>query len=290
MNIKINRLNILKSGFFACICMGVFLVCCNKDSGSNNNGVNKFINAKWKISDPDSEYSSFEFNKDGNYIVIENVSTGSKRSAGLKRSQILISGMKRFAESNLSPIHFGTYKIEGNTIILSGFGTINIISITAEEFCFSFVLESTGKEWNYVATTEDQGQTSSRTEMLCRTWKLNKVVFDESFIPEELKEYLKKEYGANWKAEIEKEYNEELAGSIILFSKAGTYLILYQGEDEEAGLSEWKWANKEETAIYYSWDNWKDDWEDNIVSIKDLKSTSLKMQEEGMIYEMTLVK
>ena len=133
------------------------------------------------------------------------------------------------------------------------------------------VLEATGMKNNFVAGKSDEPiSSSSRTDMLCRTWIIQKVT----------------------DADGNEIYDDDdFLGSIVLFSKAGTYLVLYGGEGGEAGLSEWKWANSEQTKLYYSWDNWEDDWEkNNIVTITDLKSTSLVIEEYGEFWHFSLKK
>jgi hypothetical protein len=266
-----SRGNFLRKACFSLLATGIIFSGCNDKEDNPTNVTTNTISAKWEILDSKSPYASFEFNKDGNYIVVENdVATKSSTKASIRNSLFKSNSIKiqrtSSSESNLSPIHFGNYKIEGNKIILSGFGLIEVISISQEEFSFSFTLEATGVKNSFVASKSAEPiSTSSKTEMLCRTWILNKVVGDE-------------------------EMSDEIAGSIVLFSKAGTYLVLYGGEGGEAGLSEWKWANKEETSIYYSWDNWQEDWQDNIVLIKELSSTTLKIQEDDLIYELTLSK
>jgi hypothetical protein len=274
-------------------------VSCNKDNNEDDSDVSvNTLSAKWEISDSKSPYASFEFNKDGNYIVVENdVETSVKSLSTSLRTSFFKNNISQAVrtrssepESNLSPIHFGTYKIEGNKIILSGFGLIEVVSITAEEFCFSFTLESTGEKDSFVAGKSDEPiSASSRTEMFCRTWILDKMTIDvNSFSQEDIDDF-KNEYGDNWKNILEQELTEENKGICVLFSKAGTYLVLYDGEKGEAGLSEWKWANSQETRFYYSWDNWtEEDWSDNIVTIVDLKSTSLAVEEDGEIYYFKL--
>lgn len=274
------------------------LVSCEKDNNNEgNNGVSiNTISAKWKISDSNSPYTSFEFNKDGNYIVVENVELNLRSSSTISKSSLFNSNSLRVAktrasesESNLSPIHFGTYKIEGNKIILSGFGLIEVVSITAEEFTFSFTLEATGKKNNFVAGKAVESiSSSSRTDMLCRTWIVDKVTIDFSYFSQENIDYYKDEYGDNWQNILEQEQTEKYQGICILISKAGTYLVLYDGEEGNAGLSEWKWANDQETGFYYSWNNWTDDWNYNIVTITDLKSTSLAIKEHELIWHLKL--
>jgi hypothetical protein len=282
---------------------GFAFVACDKDKDNDKEsdiGVSvNTISAKWVISDSKSSYSSFEFNKDGNYIVVENVEANLRNSSVISKAALFKNnGFKAAAktrssesESNLSPIHFGTYKIEGNKIILSGFGLIEVISLTAEEFSFSFTLESTGEKNSFVAGKSDEPiSTSSRTEMLCRTWVGDKVTIDVSKLSEEDIYYFVQEYGENWKVQVEKEATDDFKGLIALFSRAGTYLVLYKGEDGEAGLSEWKWANTQETKIYYSWENWTDEWEENIVTVTNLTSNTLAFEEWGYIYHMVLKK
>ena len=59
-------------------------------------------------------------------------------------------------------------------------------------------------------------------------------------------------------------------------------------------MSEWKWANKEETKLYYSWENWTDNWEEeNIVTINQLSNNALVFQENidglgDVIYHLSL--
>lgn len=262
---------------FAC---AFTFVACDKENGNEGDiSVSKnTISAKWEISDNNSPYASFEFNQDGSYIVVENVEMNMRSSSVISKASLFNSNSLRAAktrssesESNLSPIHFGTYRIEGNKIILSGFGLIEVISITAEEFTFSFTLEATGQTNSFVANKSAEPiSSSSRTEMLCRTWVIERLTDGNN-----------------------NDINDDgadIIGSIVLFSRAGTYLVLYGGEGGEAGLSEWKWANSQETKLYYSWENWTDDWSDNIVTITDLKSTSLVIEEYDWYWHLSLKK
>ena len=257
---------------------------CGKDNNENGNGESVSMNtisAKWEISDSNSPYASFEFNKDGNYIVVENVGgtnlksliTSSKASLFKTNSLKAASTRSSESESNLSPIHFGTYRIEGDKIILSGFGLIEVISITAEEFLFSFTLEATSEKNSFVANKSAEPiSSSSRTDMFCRTWIVQESIITENGVRQ---------------SDIEDESN----GIIVLFSKAGTYLCIYSWE-EEAGLAEWKWADKEETKWYYSWDNWKYDCEYCIATITELSNNTMVIQggSDGFEYKyyMTL--
>jgi hypothetical protein len=52
---------------------------------------------------------------------------------------------------------------------------------------------------------------------------------------------------------------KEVAGTgdelMVLYSKAGTYLISYP--DGEFELAQWKWKDAAENEFLYSWHNWK---------------------------------
>ena len=298
-----NKENILIQLSFALLISIAILSGCKESDTEEEElevgNVPAFINAKWEISDPNSDFKSFEFNKDGNFIVVtkayENEYTfrsGTAIKSSLNTNDNLFQRNNiTLRTSALSPVHFGTYSIQGDTITLSEFGTINVISITAATFNFSFKLTSTGESWEFTTQTHDPVTISSRTEMLCRSWKLDRVRLDFSYLDEETINYYEENFGEDWKEKEEKEANEE-TGLIILFSKAGTYLIMYPGAI--AGLSEWKWVNNQETSFYYSWDNWYEGWQENVVYINELSNTTLKLQELSkgngcmIIYELLL--
>jgi hypothetical protein len=256
-----------------------FNSCDDDENNKDNDPLVDAISAKWEISDSNSPYASFEFNKDGNYIVAERVETDAERvettlqSSGASAGQPFIkSNSFRTAgtrlsepEQNSSPVYFGTYRIEGNRIILSGFGSIEIISMTDDEFSFSLTLEGTKEKTDFVAEKSDEPiAASSRTDMLCRTWVLERMTEDGESIP--------------------------AGGSMtVLFSRAGTYLVSYVYEGS-TGLSSWKWANSQETQFYYSWEKWMDDWNNNLVTITNLTSTSFSADEGGTTLHFKLKK
>jgi len=238
-----------------------FVISCDNDTTKNNDFVSKqAISAKWNITDSNSRYSSFEFTMDGFYIVIEN-SNQSSRSIQVSKNVFdndeepiplfgLISANRQV--TNLSTIHTGTYRIDGNQIILEGFGVLHPISITVEEFIFSFTLVISGQNYEYhsVKVNNQQINDSSRTNLFCRFWtivKVNNQIYDH---------YI---------------------GISVICSKAGTFLTLHP--DGTSSLGEWKWANSEETMFYYSWDNWDDNYQNNVVYTLELTSSKMITKE-----------
>jgi hypothetical protein len=304
MNKKVKILTALMSLFVA-----FATISCSSDNNDDNNSQN-IISGKWMITNSGSDYASFEFTSYGHYIVVENTPATTESSyAGKLKSSFMQKGnpaaMRTSAEtssdtdseSNLSPVHHGTYTINGDVITLTGFGVLNIISITAEQFTFSFTLQENGETGEYTANLlAPPISESDRTKLMCRVWTVKDFDIDEDAMSDDDKEYYFNRYGPAWRDSlIQDEIDHGLLNATVLFSRAGTYLILYAKEDSEAGLSEWKWVNSEEKSWYYSWDNWQDNWDDNIVEIIELNKTSLiftdtKLADERylMIYHLAL--
>lgn len=292
MNIRLHHFSRLL--FSVALVSLVFSCKKDKTEETQKTKIDHPIIGKWNIAKEDSPYLSFEFNEDGNYIVVVNQSStgGGKVYLDTKSRSTLLSreGLAKSenAKSNLSPIHFGTYKIEGNKIILSGFGLIDIISLTEEEFHFSFTIQSTGEKLEYIADkTKEAISSSNKTDMLCRTWAIERVSIDRDNFSEEEIEMYEYAHGENWLQVMTATYNEAYKGTIVLFSKAGTYMTYREGEDE-ANMAEWKWTNQEENAFYYSWDNWQSDWESSVAEISELSNTGVVMEDIFFTYYMKL--
>jgi len=232
------------------ILMAIFLIalvfgmtaCNNPDGTQGNNGggiVSKeTISGKWETSD--SANSTFEFTKDNVYIVVGNFGRPASREA---TQQIYV--------------YTGKYTISGTIITLEGFGVIEVKSFSDEEFSFSLKLTDSNEAYNFQSVKQENTiASSSRTNMLCRYWKIvNFSALDD--------------------------LTEQLIGSFVLFSRAGTYLVTYN--DGRTGLSEWKWKNTEQTILQYSWDHWEYFGE---VQIQNLTASSLKIVENGEVWEL----
>ena len=147
-------------------------------------------------------------------------------------------------------VYTGTYTISGNKITLEDFGVLEIKSFSNDEFSFSLKLTDSDESYDYQAIRQDDTIVSStQTNLLCRFWKVIKP--------------------------------SDMAGTGVLFSKAGTYLVTYT--DGSTGLAEWKWKNTEQTTLQYSWDRWE---ESDEVQIQELTASSLKINEMGDTYEL----
>lgn len=209
-------------------------VSCGKDEESPQPGLFDTINGKWEVNGS-SEFESFEFNQSGNYIVV--VPAGG---AG-------------------PTVQFGTYEVINNTTVeLSNFGTISEAQVGTNSIDFKLeVVSNPGSKVTLNASKKAEMASSSKTALLCRTWKL--VSVDGVSVvgtPDEL---------------------------TVLFSKAGTYFVSTNATD----VAEWKWKTSAEVAFFYTWSGTFVD--EDYVDIIELTASTLKIDEDGTEFVLTPV-
>jgi hypothetical protein len=172
-----------------------------------------FLDEKWDVVSANSPYISFEFTHDSNYIVVE------------KNDNSIW---------DIPLIHFGEYKIQdSDTIDLKNQGILKIKSVDNDDIYFTFMPNAgagtSGREKAYEAKKAASIAESPKTDLLCRTWKIQRLD------------------------------GKNVAGTedelVVLYSKAGTYLISYP--DGEMELAQWRWKDWAEDEFLYSWHNWK---------------------------------
>lgn len=199
----------------------------------------KSISAKWNISSTASSYISIEFNESLTYIIVSSEEVKSAEGEGA--------------------VLFGTYEVvDKSTLKLNGFGTVLLGDVGSQNI--TFTLRPTGQSSQTITASKSPTTipASSRTEMICKTWKLDKIEY----------------FGLTVSEKIECE--EENAGLTItvLFSAAGTYFV--DRSDDEGGLAVWEWKNQEQTQFNYAWGDvlW-----DGYVEIAELTKTKLVIKE-----------
>ena len=106
------------------------------------------ISEKWEVNSPDREYSSFEFNHDSNYIVVENI--------------------------NERRVRFGEYNMPQRDIInLVNLGTVKIKNDNETEISFSFSpVDEPEREVDYSAVKAGTIPLSPELDLLSRTWRV----------------------------------------------------------------------------------------------------------------------
>ena len=201
--------------------------------------------ALYKISSGESDLSSIELTASGYYIVIKKtsrkLSSVNGSSAGLFDSRFR-SISTRSAKSIIS----GTYKKTGNGVyVLDGFGTIVIKGGDNNSISLD-ITTNNGNKVEVGAMKADQYESSTKTNALCRTWDLGKVLVhspsgDLSYA--NMLDYLKGEKHI----EEEDDYPTN-----IIFTQSGTYVVLYS--NKELAVSTWAWENEATGRARYSWD------------------------------------
>ncbi|MDR1574726.1 MAG: hypothetical protein LBS37_01865 [Treponema sp.] len=146
------------------------------------------ISEKWEIVTPGSGYTSFEFNQDNYYIVIEN-----QDSIFGEPEQI---------------IHFGEYTMPANdTIELIDLGEIKITANTDTGVAFSFTpLDKPDGTAALRAEKAESMPDTPQLQLFCRTWKIagssNDITVDEIIVFSKAGTYLETEPGGfSWLSE-----------------------------------------------------------------------------------------
>lgn len=221
------------------LCMGLFSCGSEDDPSTVSLAENATNQTKWVTNNESSSFASIEFSTSGNYIVIENV---------LNKS------------TSQQKIHFGTYSVtDPTTINLVNMGLVKVKELTDNTVNMEITLNGTSTPLIFTGTKSDNMETTTRTDLLCRTWEVIKH---------------------NEKDAAGTEYE----GSTILFSKAGTYFVtLPNGGDGAGGLALWKWdEGTDETQFLYTWNGtFEGDYNGSIVTISLLTKTSLIITEES---------
>jgi len=104
------------------------------------------ISEKWEINIPESEYASFEFNHDMNYIAVAN--------------------------DHVMTAYFGTYYMpQSDIIVMEDIGKLKIRNNNSEGVDFSFSsVENPEREINVSAVKSEKIAASSELDLFCRSW------------------------------------------------------------------------------------------------------------------------
>jgi hypothetical protein len=226
------------------ICSVLIVFSCNKSENNNSvvDAAKKSISKKWIIenlkSTLSSDYLWFEFNLDNTYIIG-------------KADGSFLSGSYTISD-------------DAKSIALINYGLMTINTLSDSEFAFTLVLISSTDSITLSATPAPVIATSSKTDLFCRNWKLNKISNEDTTVlfP-----------------------NTETTKLEVVFSKYGTYFVTtgYKDGSFEYLNRQWKWKDQSENAICYG-DLTCNCTGDNEVTIVELTKTFLKMDESGEVY------
>ncbi len=229
--------------FLVAILVLTFIVACSKDDNDPNVNLDKNkISTKWLVSNSD-DYDSFEFFENGTYIVIKESST---------------------LEYNIQDVKHGTYEIIDNTLFLSDFGILSVSEIYNNFISFSIKPANNPKEEITInAVKQKEMESTPRTDLLCRSWKLISVG-GESVVGTD-------------------------SEKTVLFSKSGTYFVF---DSEEISLiALWKWNDIAETQMLHSWKktpNWEEEEYVEIIELSNNKLITLEQHDVDIEGEISI--
>lgn len=223
------------------------------------------VSAKYEITDG-GDIQSIELTESGNYVIVTN-------------DYVPDNGNGFFAHTRAgsSGTIFGKFiKISDTEFILEGFGSIVIEGDTNN--AFSLQISENGKDPYIVGAEKIEAESNDQmTKKLCRTWDINKVNL-KLYVEGKVRYDATKpasQYKELWKGLIDKiaqisgEYEDEEDDGYyeeeeedysdiipqfnpeqIIFTKAGSYMVTYEGE--QLGISTWAWTNSNKGMLRYS--------------------------------------
>lgn len=235
--------------------------------------------AKYNITTPNSEFESIEFTESGDYIIVRNTNySGAKPN--LKKNSLLKSAAKlepktRATDLTEETIITGKYTVEdGGLYRLDSIGTIKVTKGSDGAY-YNFVFEGLdGKTTSFDAEkVENSSETSPKTLLVCRTWTIESVhevitkISDGKVLSNitaagsnmvddytaKWLNFLKENFPERYESEVKDrqehpdEYGSNINSGYIIFTKAGTYMTLYNYTKGERSVDVMRWKWEDET-------------------------------------------
>ena len=160
----------------------------------------------------------------------------------------------------------------GDSIVLSGIGSLSGISISGSTLNFKLFYQKDNKTITITSNKAPEVPASDRTTLLCQhAW----YIADEAS-------------GADWIGETGVEFDEQGNETVytidsvgFIMSKSGTYLVqeFGSGKLRAARMANWKWHSTKADYIAYSWEDGVFDEENHRAQIAELTATKLKIVE-----------
>lgn len=311
---KKNMLSLLRKGMFmmlALLAAGV-MVSCSSDDDDDDKAPSNFEKpkyeaeaAKFMVTSASSEYKSVELTEAGNFIIRLNASGNYAPKAVspvarlLKKNLLVSPGSElksEVAETRAgtvvwSDIIYGKYTKTGdNEYTLDGYGTLTVTQEGGSAYSLR-IEKNNGETFDLEANKSGTPEAGSMTDNICRTWDIKsfryyirmngKTYFDEtSPTMEGLYNKIKEWMQANDPDYSDEDYEDMLIDvpQQIVFSKSGTYMVLYT--NNMLDVATWRWGNQDMGILEYSWnpDVFDDDFMSGSVKI-EFKNNQLLITE-----------
>lgn len=307
-------LSLLRKGVFmmlALLAAGV-MVSCSSDDDDDDKAPSNFEKpkyeadaAKFMVTSASSEYKSVELTEAGNFIIRLNTSGNyapkavSPMARMLKKNMLVSPGSElksEVAETRAgtvvwSDIIYGKYTKTGdNEYTLDGYGTLTVTQEGGSAYSLR-IEKNNGETFDLEANKSGTPEAGSMTDNICRTWDIKsfryyirmngKTYFDEtSPTMEGLYNKIKEWMQANDPDYSDEDYEDMLIDvpQQIVFSKSGTYMVLYT--NNMLDVATWRWGNQDMGILEYSWnpDVFDDDFMSGSVKI-EFKNNQLLITE-----------
>ncbi len=218
------------------------------------------VSAKYVVSESSSPYKSFELTASGNYVIVKRTDAPS----GVKKFLGRMDEATRATSSG--KIIYGKFtKVSDTEFALEGFGTI-VIEGSTDNVVNLKITPTGGTTMTLPAqrTTQVESEANSFTSKLCRTWKVasyrytitlnGAVFFDGEYATiEDLAAALTLKARAMGASDADELFDVpyDQSPEQIVFSKSGTYLVVYK--NSTLAVSTWQWTNESTGLLHYSW-------------------------------------
>lgn len=256
-----------------CLTAGLLTSCSDDDNddGSTQQEITldtpeyESVSAKYNIAS--GGISSIELTASGNYVVTMSGAAGvpsSLQQSNMMKSMFVKAGGTR---ANDGYIMGKFVKISDTEFILEGFGSIVIDGAADNAFSIQ-VTPSEGETYTLNAEKAANMSDSEMTKALCRTWNINTVTIKGTFNGKNFYEgdMPAAQYIQNWdglnkafnkliesitgEPDDEPLYEPELTPEQIIFTKAGSYMIIT--DDDKLAVFDWEWADESKGTVNYS--------------------------------------
>lgn len=245
---KISNLRRILFPALACICISSFISC---NSGGHDPDVPSEAGFKQPLFEAESalynilpgtsRLKSIELTASGTYIIVQ--LPRPKSIVNADKQHITHISTRSYEDTGIIS---GSYTKKGDGVFeLNGFGTIVVKG--GEQNAISLdITYKDGSKIEVSAQKAEQYESSPKTNALCRTWVLGKVVDHKPSGDVTYKNILefyksKSDFSENMPIPLQ-----------VIFTKSGTYIVIY--EDGSLSVSTWGWEKEETGQARYSWD------------------------------------
>ena len=221
--------------FLAVIALGTASCSSDDDNGAAPSmSAPKYerYSALYLVTDVQSDYTTVEFTASGNYLVTTRTET-----------------------------YFGTYTVTGDQYDLAGFGTV-LVNGGASGTVSLQIQTNGGPSVTVAAQRRQQYSTTGKTDMLCRTWKLDMIWLYSKIPGQETVDRYFTNYREFLTAMHDMEGDEYTQHDLdvqqawepvnVIFTKSATYVVTYR--DGTLSRCTWKWGNEGTGVVLYAWD------------------------------------